>query len=198
MTLAYRIMYRLGVTPWEHSDPPEPLRTLVEGRPEALPPGDMLDIGCGTGGDAIYCARHGWTVTGLDAVPTAVEQARRKAAAAGVNVQFLHADISRISEADIGTGFTLLLDGGCIHGLTPEQRRRTAAAVTAVAKPGATLLMFAFSPGHRGPIPHGVDPAEIPVLFSDWDLAFSRPASEITLRGPVRNARPSWYQLVKR
>ena len=44
MSLAYRMMYRLGVTPWEHAEPPGPLADLIEG-PDALPPGGMLDIG---------------------------------------------------------------------------------------------------------------------------------------------------------
>ena len=79
MSRAYQIMYRLGITPWEHREPPVPLTELVEG-PGALPPGDMLDIGCGTGHDAIYCARHGWTVTGVDVVGRAVATARRNAA----------------------------------------------------------------------------------------------------------------------
>ena len=92
----------------------------------------------------------------------------------------------------------MLLDGGCLHGLTPAQRRRAAAAMTGAAEPGATLLIFAFGPGHRGPAPRGIDPAQIPPLFPRWDLAFSRPASEVPLRGAIRHARPSFYQLVKR
>jgi hypothetical protein len=60
------------------------------------------------------------------------------------------------------------------------------------------LLMFAFAPGRRGPAPRGIDPAQIRALFPQWDLDFSRPATEIKLRGPVRNASPSWYQLVRR
>ena len=65
-------------------------------------------------------------------------------------------------------------------------------------EPGAVLLMFAFTPGRRGPAPRGIDPARIPALFSQWDLTFRRPASEVPLRGPMRNATPSWYQLVRR
>jgi len=33
-------MYRLGITPWVHREPPEPLAALIEG-PQSLPPGDM-------------------------------------------------------------------------------------------------------------------------------------------------------------
>jgi hypothetical protein len=58
--------------------------------------------------------------------------------------------------------------------------------------------MFAFAPGRRGPAPRGIDPAQIPALFPQWDLDFSRPATEVELRGPMRNASPSWYQLIRR
>jgi len=197
MSLAYQIMYRLGGTPWEHREPPEPLAGLIEG-PRALPPGDLLDIGCGTGHDAIYCARHGWTVTGVDAVGRAVEAARRNADLAGVQIRFLHADIAGPSTTELGAGYTLLLDFGCLHGLPDGSFQRAAATITNAAKPGAVLLMFAFAAGRRGPAPHGIDPARLYALFPQWDLTFSRPASEVPLRGPMRNARPSWHQLVRR
>lgn len=197
MSLDYRIMYHLGFTPWEHAEPPEPLADLIEG-PRALPPGDMIDIGCGTGHDAIYAARHGWAVTGVDTVPRALQRARANARAAGVSVRFLPADITRPEASELGTSYTLLLDLGCLHGLTPAQRRRAATTITDIAEPGATLLMFSFSPGYRDPAPNGIDPAQIPALFPQWELTFSRPATDIALRGPMRNAKPSWHQLVKR
>ena len=196
MSLAYQIMYRFGVTPWEHREPPAPLADLIEG-PRALPPGDMLDIGCGTGHDAIYCARHGWTVTGVDAVGRALETARRNADQAGTNIRFLHADIASPGTTELGAGYTLLLDLGCLHGLPEGSLPRAAATITSAAKPGAVLLMFAFAPGRRGPAPQGIDPARIPALLPQWDLTFSRAASEITLSGPMRNAKPTWYQLVR-
>ena len=197
MSRAYQIMYRLGITPWEHREPPVPLTELVEG-PGALPPGDMLDIGCGTGHDAIYCARHGWTVTGVDVVGRAVETARRNAGQAGASLRFLQADIAGPgTAADLGSGYTLLLDGGCLHGLRDEPLRRAVATITDAAKPGAVLLMFAFAPGRRGPAPRGIDPARLPALFPQWDLTFSRPASEITMNRAMRDANPSWHQFVR-
>jgi SAM-dependent methyltransferase len=197
MSLLYRAMYRVGVMPWEHTEPPEPLVELIEGS-AALPPGDMLDVGCGTGRDAIYVARHGWNVTGVDAAPEALARARRNASDAGVNVRFLQADIARAATGDLGGPYTLLTDFGCIHGLTPAQRDHAAAAITEVAQTGATLLMLAFAPGRRGPLPHGLDVAQITALLPQWDLVTSGPATDVTLKGPVRNADPHWHQLVKR
>ena len=197
MSFAYQIMYRLGVTPWEHREPPEPLAGLIEG-PHALPPGEVLDIGCGTGHDAIYCARHGWTVTAVDAVGRALRAARHNADQAGLQIRFLHADIAGPRTAELGTGYTLLLDFGCLHGLPDGSFQRAAATITNAAESGAVLLMLAFAPGRRGPAPRGIDPARLPALLPQWDLSFSRPASEVPLRGPMRNARPSWHQLVRR
>jgi SAM-dependent methyltransferase len=196
MSLVYQIMYRLGATPWEHRDPPAPLTDLIVG-PRALPPGDMLDIGCGTGHYAIYCARHGWNVTGVDAVGRALAIARRNAEDADVKIRFLQADITSPATTGLGGGYSLLLDVGCLHGLADGPLQRAADTITGAAKPGATLLILAFAPGWRGPAPRGIDPARIPALFPQWDLAFSRPADQITVNGPVRSARASWYQLIK-
>ena len=54
---------------------------MIEG-PAALKAGRALDIGCGTGTDTIYLARHGWEVTAVDMVPNALTAARQKARAA--------------------------------------------------------------------------------------------------------------------
>jgi 2-polyprenyl-3-methyl-5-hydroxy-6-metoxy-1,4-benzoquinol methylase len=44
-----------------------------------LPAGKALDLGCGTGDSSIYLAQHGWTVTGVDYVPTATRTFGRSA-----------------------------------------------------------------------------------------------------------------------
>jgi SAM-dependent methyltransferase len=194
MSLAYRIMYRLGMTPWERTEPPEPLAALIAG-PDALTPDAMLDIGCGTGHYAVYCARHGWNVTGIDVVPHALRDARRNASRAGAQVRFLQADISRASGADVGTGYSLLTDVGCMHGLSAGKLASAVDTITGAASTGATLLMFAVAPGLRAPLPRGIDPAEIPVLFRDWKLVSSRPATDVELQGPMQRAKPFWHQL---
>jgi len=61
-----------------------------------LPPGRALDLGCGQGGDAIWLAQRGWTVTGVDVSATALAVAAEQAAAAGV------ADAITWERADVG------------------------------------------------------------------------------------------------
>jgi SAM-dependent methyltransferase len=60
----------------------------------ALPPGRALDLGCGEGGDALWLAAAGWTVTGVDISPTAIARARAAAAAAGLDAEFVVSDLS--------------------------------------------------------------------------------------------------------
>jgi SAM-dependent methyltransferase len=134
MSVTYRILYRLGFTPWEHSEPPEPLAALIEG-PQAQPAGAMLDVGCGTGIDAIYVALHGWDVTAIDVVPSVLTRARESARKAGASVRFLRADITRASQAELGGPFSLMLDRGCLHSLTAAQRP-SAARQTRSRRPG--------------------------------------------------------------
>src|SRR6185312_13451966 len=72
--------YRLGLGPRPSDVPDHALVELVEG-PARLAPGRALDLGCGTGRNALYLARAGWETVGVDMVGYAVEVARRKAAA---------------------------------------------------------------------------------------------------------------------
>jgi trans-aconitate methyltransferase len=50
-----------------------------------LTPGRAVDLGCGEGADAIWLARQGWSVLGVDISPTAVARARGAALEAGVH-----------------------------------------------------------------------------------------------------------------
>jgi len=64
----------------------------------ALPPGGaVLDIGCGTGRHAIELARRGYAVTGLDLSTAMLARAAAAAKAAGVTVDWLHADATRFT-----------------------------------------------------------------------------------------------------
>ena len=145
--------YRAGKPPWDTGVTPPELVALVEGH-GALPPGRALELGCGTGTNAIYLARHGWEVVAVDLIDRAVDQARAKAAAAGVAVRLLCGDATRLDELDVPGPYDLFFDLSCYCGIPLHRRDAYAAGLTHRAAPGARLLMFGYGPEALGnPIP---------------------------------------------
>jgi SAM-dependent methyltransferase len=195
MNTTYRFMYRLGFTPWDNGIVPPELAELVEG-PNALPAGRALDLGCGTGTQAIYLAEHGWQVTGVDFMARPLEEAKSKAAAAAVQVTWVRGDITQLSQLGIGTDYSLVLDLACFHGIATEERPTTAQQITRVTRPGAVFLLGAFAPGRRGPLPRGINADEVVHLFgSNWELLWRRRAPEAPVPRFLAGADPTWYSL---
>ncbi|MGI8461210.1 MAG: class I SAM-dependent methyltransferase [Solirubrobacterales bacterium] len=200
MSIAYRILYAIGFTPWEQMAHPviaDQVRDLfARGEEGREPPyGRALDLGCGSGIWAVELAQRGWQVTGVDFVPKALRKARERADQAGVEVQLVHGDVTDLGPTGIGSDFRLVLDFGCFHDeLTDEQRRDEGREATALAAPGATLLLMAWRPGRRGPLPRGVSPEEIQSAFPEWklidDVAMDVPSGA---PGYVKRAEPRFY-----
>ena len=109
-----------------------------------LTPGSALDLGCGEGADAIWLARQGWTVTGVDVSDVALDRARRHAAAAGVAIEFVLDDLAGSpGEFDLVTSFFL-------HVPEAALRERTLLVAAASVAPGGTLLVV----GHAADAAH--------------------------------------------
>ena len=107
--------YASGKTPWDSGAPSEELiRVLNAGK---LTGSSVLEIGCGTGTNAIALARRGFRVTATDIVDQAIQTARDKARVAGVNVDFRVADALR---DDPGGPYDILFDRGVYHCLRTE------------------------------------------------------------------------------
>jgi SAM-dependent methyltransferase len=202
MSLAYRILYAVGFTPWEQMAEPTIANQIAdlfarEEQGREPPYGRVLDMGCGSGIWAVELAHRGWQVTGVDFVPKALRRAADRAEEAGVEIQLVEGDVTNLGPTGIGSGFGLLLDFGCFHDeLTDEQRKDEGRAATAVADPGAALLMMAWKSGRRGPLPRGASPEEIQAAFPEWTLIDDQ-AMEMPSGAPgyVRRAEPRFYRL---
>ena len=185
--LLFRVFYRLGFTPWDGHPLPTSLTNLIEGD-HTPSPGKALDIGCGTGDNSIYLARHGWHVTGVDYVQRAVDRARAKASASGVDVRFEQADVTRLCEEGIGSDFELIVDNGCLHGMNDEDRSDYVREVTATAAAEARLLLVELIPGGSYGVP-GIEPSEVARRFEDtWTplSSGSEPAMDHNGKDPGR------------
>jgi SAM-dependent methyltransferase len=203
VSLFYKLQYLVGMTPWERM-PSLPIGeqaiTLLD-REECgrePPYGRALDLGCGTGYWSVRLAQRGWKVTGVDIVPKALRTARKRARGAGVEILFVEGSVTTLTAAGIGPGFHLVLDFGVVHGLQPEQVRAVSREVTAVAAEDATLLMYAFSPGRRGPLPRGINREEIEQAYNGWTIT-KEEAFDLT-GAPlfVQKAHPRFYCLRRR
>ena len=157
-----------------------------------VPIGHALDLGCGTGTNAIYVAQHGFEVTGIDISRRAISLAKRKIRSAQLTdrVRLERGDVTLLRRWALGHSIDFAYDIGCFHNLKDEARRRYVAALTAVLKPGAFYMLYAFEP-HADR--RGVALDEIAALF---DAAYQIDGLR---RGSDRGGRGSaWYTLMKR
>ena len=135
----YEVIYRYFQAPWD-TGPRSELVRLVES--QAIPPGRAIDLGCGTGANAIFLAQHGFDVTGVDFAEAAIEKARRKSEAAGVQVNFVVDDLTDLRRV-IGV-FDFILDYGVLDDLRPVQREAYLQNLLALTRPGSCYLLWGF------------------------------------------------------
>jgi SAM-dependent methyltransferase len=136
----FQWLYWRSKTPWDTNiTPPEVIEFLAD----AIA-GRALDLGCGTGTNAITLARHGWQVTGVDFVPSAIRKARFKAAAAGLAIDFVTADVTDLK--GIHGPFDYALDIGCLFGLDADSRMKYADNLIRLLRPGACYMLYAWLP----------------------------------------------------
>jgi len=139
----FQWLYWRSKTPWDANiTPPEVLEFI-----DITISGRALDLGCGTGANAITLARNGWRVTGVDFVPSAIRKARRKAASAGLAIDFITADVTDLK--GIQGPFDYALDIGCLFGLDADGRMKYADNLIRLLRPDACYMIYAWLPRER-------------------------------------------------
>jgi len=119
--------YADGALPWDVGRPDMHLVRFLSAEPKPL---RILEIGCGTGTNAVWMAQQGHDVTAVDLAPLAVERATERAAAAGVSVRLSVANI--LQDTVAGGPFDLVYDRGVFHVFdAAADRERFAAQVAA-------------------------------------------------------------------
>ena len=166
--------------PWDTGITPPELERFVASNP----PGRAIDLGCGTGTNAVYLARHGWSAVGIDFAGRAIAKARRRAREAGVSCTFLVGDVTQLS---VPGPFDLAVDIGCLHSIPAAARSGYAAGLARAVRRGGTYLLYAFAPG--GPA-FGLTAEDVRRTFAE--------GFDVTQVEEGKGRPSAWYTLTRR
>lgn len=131
--------YETGDAPWDTGRPSRELVAALAGG--GVQPCRAIELGCGTGTNAVYLAQRGFSVTAVDISTVAIERARQRARESNVEVEFLLDDVCNLqSPLD---PFEFLFDRGCYHCARRVDLPGFLNTLERVAKPGAKYLLLA-------------------------------------------------------
>jgi cyclopropane fatty-acyl-phospholipid synthase-like methyltransferase len=133
-------MYAEGAPPWDIGRPQPAVAELID---RGWLRGPLLDVGCGTGENALYAAARGLEVVGVDASPRAIAQARAKAKARGLAVRFAVHDAFGLDA--LRKRFEGAIDSGLFHTFSDDERPGYVQSLAAALLPGAHLCLLCFS-----------------------------------------------------
>lgn len=152
--------------------------------------GPVLDVGCGTGENALELARHGLEVVAVDSSPGAIELARAKAADRSIPVQFIVADAHRLA-TEISRRFPTVIDSALLHVI--DDKPGYAEQLARVIQPDGRLILLEISDQADIPYPK-ISEAEIRAAFTPphWHIQSLDTVAYQTQYGPF----PAWLGIV--
>ena len=158
--------YASGQPPWDIGQP-QPAFVALAGAGRIT--GKVLDVGCGTGENALFLCQRGLDVLGLDLSSVAIAQARTKAQARGVRAHFEVG--SAMDLLSLGETFDTVIDSGLLHILSDADRARLGTSLHGVLQPGGYLYLLAFNEHATWPGPRRLNQAEIRTTFEKgWEV----------------------------
>ena len=132
--------------PWDSGVPDAHLPSVLDRH--GIEPGKALEIGCGTGTNAIWLARKGFDVTAMDLSEVAIDRAETKAAQADIACRFMVGDF--LVDPVPGAPYEFVYDRGVLHVFDDaKDRTRFAARVAEVLAPDG--LWFSLIGSTDGP-----------------------------------------------
>jgi SAM-dependent methyltransferase len=169
---SYDAAYRYGGSPnWDVGHPQPAFVSLAEA---GLLGRRVLDVGCGTGELALYLARRGHRVVGIDFAPAAVAIARRKAQWRRLDVRFVVMDALDLPR--LGLRFDAVTDSAMFHVLGGAERERFVDALAAVLEPGGSYFVLGDARPESDPIDgYGLSRREFHERFTrerGWSVEF--------------------------
>jgi len=135
----YELVYGRFHAPWDIGPRKELVELVEAGR---IRPCKAIDLGSGTASNSVFLAQHGFNVTGVDYAAAAIDLGRKRAAEAGVTVNFIQDDLTSLQHVS-GT-FDLLVDYGTLDDLTSAERDRYVQNVLPLTHLKSQFLIYCF------------------------------------------------------
>ena len=161
----FNLLYLFSDPPWDTGISPPELLQFIDNHP----PGNAIDIGCGTGTNVITLAQAGWQVTGVDFAPHAIKIAKRKARREGIKAELSVRDATNLD--GITGPFDLALDMGCFHGLR-DKKADYLSELERILAPGGHWLMYGFFNSAADPAVPGLAEADLGLIPTSLNLVW--------------------------
>lgn len=181
-----------GLPSWD-TGRPQPV--IVQLADTGLITGGVLDVGCGTGDNALFLAERGFRVTGVDSAPSALTAARAKARARGLEVSFALMDVLEL--ARLAERFDTVIDSGLLHVFSDPDRERFIRGLHTVLVPGGYYHLLCFSEHATLPGPRRLTQAEIRASFALGWVVETIDAARFEIRGNTPGG-DAWLAHIRR
>jgi ubiquinone/menaquinone biosynthesis C-methylase UbiE len=176
----FNLLYLFSEPPWDTGVSPPELLDFIEHHP----PGNAIDIGCGTGTNVITLAQSDWKVTGVDFAPHAIKIAKHKLRRGGIRAELVVRDATNLN--GITGPFDLALDMGCFHGLR-DKKADYLSELERILAPGGHWLMYGFFKPDTDPASPGLAEADLKLILASLELVWRQDGLE-------KEERPSaWF-----
>jgi cyclopropane fatty-acyl-phospholipid synthase-like methyltransferase len=182
--------------PWDIGRPQPVIARLAEAG--VFTARQVLDSGCGTGENIMLAASHGAAAVGVDISGAAIDLARAKSTARGLDVRFEVGDVLDLGHLDLDA--EVIIDSGVFHVFSDEDRSRYVTSLAKALRTGGTLYLMCFSdrqPGDWGP--RRVRQDELRASFTDgWAIQSISPETfEVRPMGGATLAQ-AWLAVIRR
>ncbi len=133
-----------NIAPWDIGSPQPAMAALIEKYPPVNP---ILDLGCGSGDLAIYLAKLGHPVVGIDFVESAIKNAQEKVAAlSNKTARLLSFQVAdALKPSLLQEKFGAVFDSGFYHLFNPDQCEQLIDEVASILKPHGCYYLHEFA-----------------------------------------------------
>lgn len=172
----FNLSYKFGFAEWDvNRAQPDLIGLVKQGK---LNGQTILDIGCGSGDNAIYLATQGFSVTGIDYAAKGIQLAKMRAEKVRQKINFYVADAFSLNQFD--KQFDIVIDYGLYHNIPLEKIDLYLTNVKRVLKPNGQFIIQSF--GESSPKskfgPRQVTELELRQIFkAPWKIQEICPAT---------------------